>query len=73
MEVVEKRGMDSGQKVQILINAFERESAENGEDKACVRRERSACWVGARLRGTESKFKGFEFGHHRQGSAHCVG
>jgi len=43
VEVVEKRGMDSGQKVQILINAFERESAENGEDKACVRRERSAC------------------------------
>src|SRR5712671_754282 len=73
VEVVEKRGVDSGQEVfQILINTFEYKSGESGEDKACERRQRSACWVGARSRGMESKIKCFESGHHCQGSGHRV-
>jgi len=53
-EVVEKRGIDSGQKVlQIHINASESKSGESGKDKACGRKQKSACWVGARSRGTE--------------------
>jgi len=39
VEVVEKRGVDSGQKdLQILIRAFECKFGESGEDKACGRR-----------------------------------
>jgi len=74
VEVVEKRGIDSDQKVlQILINTFECKFGESGEDKACERRERSACWVRARLGGTELKTKGFECGHHCEGSGDRVG
>jgi len=64
-EIVEKGGIDPGQKVlRILINTLERKFDESGEDKTCGWRERSARWVGARLRGTELKLKGFESGHH---------
>src|SRR5712672_3876386 len=67
-EVIEKWGIDSGQKVlQILINAFECESGESGDDKARGWRQRPACWVGARSRETESKTKGFESGHDCEG------
>jgi len=73
-EVAEKRGTDWDQKVlQIPISTFECKSGESGEDKACGQRQRSACWVEARLRVIESKFKGFESGHHCQGSGHSVG
>jgi len=38
-EVVEKRGIYSGQKVlQVFINTFEYKFGESGEDKACGRR-----------------------------------
>jgi len=74
VEVVKKRGIDLGQKVlQILINAFERKVGESRGDKACGRRQRSAFWIGARSRGTESKIKGFKAGHHCQSSGHRVG
>jgi len=74
VKVVEKRGIGSGQKVlQIFMNTFECKSGERGKDKACGRRQRSACWVGARSRGMESKIKGFQAGHHCQGSGHRVG
>jgi len=67
-EAVEKRGIDSGQKVlQIRINASEHKVGESGEDKAWGWRRRSACWVGERLRVVEHKMKHFEFGHHCQG------
>src|SRR5712671_2210410 len=73
VEVVDKRGIDSGQKVlQILINAFEPKFGESGEDKACERVQKSAGRVGARLRGMESKIKGFESVHRCQGSGHRV-
>jgi len=74
VEVAEKRGIDSGQKVlQILINTLECKLGESGKDKACGRRRKSACWVGPRSRGTESKIKEFKSGHHCQGSGHRVG
>jgi len=73
-EVVEKRGIDSSQKVlQILINAFEYKFGESGEDKACGRRQVLACCVGERPRGTKLEVKGFESGHHCQGSGHRIG
>jgi len=60
IEVLKKRGIDSGQKVlQIFINASEKKFGESWEDKACGRRQRSACSVGSRSRGTELKMKGF--------------
>jgi len=38
VEVAEKRGIDSGQKVlQILINTSEYKFSESGEDRACGR------------------------------------
>jgi len=56
VEVVEKRGIELSKKVlQILMNAVEYKFGESGEDKACGRRQRSACWVGARSRRTELK------------------
>jgi len=74
VEVVEMGGIDLGQKVlRILINAFEVESSESGKDKACGRRQRLAFWVGARLRGKESKIKVFESGHDCEGSGQRVG
>jgi len=74
VEAIEKRGIDSGQEVlQTLMNAFKCEFVENGEGKPCGWRQRSVCCVGARSRGTEFKMKGFESGHHYQGSDHRVG
>jgi len=53
-EFVESRYIDSGQKaLQILINAVEFKFGESGEDKGCGQMQRSACWVGARSRGTK--------------------
>jgi len=73
-EVVEKRGIDSDQEVlQILTNTFESKFGESREDKTCGWGQRSACWVGARSRGTGSKEKGSESGHRCQGSGHRVG
>jgi len=73
VEVVEKGSIDSGKEyLQIIMSAFEPKFGENGEDKACGRRQRSACWFVERSRGTELKTKGFEFGHHCQGSDHRV-
>ena len=49
VEVVEKRDIDSGQKVlQIPINATEFKFGESGVDKTCGRRQRSACWIWGR-------------------------
>jgi len=74
VEAVEKRGIDWGQKVlQILISTLECQFGESREDNACGSRQKSAWWAAARSRGTESKIKGFESGHHCQGSGHRVG
>jgi len=43
VEVVEKGSIDSGKEyLQIIMSAFEPKFGENGEDKACGRRQRSA-------------------------------
>ena len=68
VEVVEKRDIDSGQKVlQILMNASAHKFGESGEKKTCGRRPRSACCVGTKSKDN-AKMKSFESGHHCQGS-----
>jgi hypothetical protein len=71
---VELRGVDVGHEfLQIFGNAFESKFVESREDRAFWGRQTWNFPVRARLRGLESKGKGFETGQSAEESGHRSG